>query len=140
MNKAQTPDQVALGKTSLTLDVIASLYPALYSQKRLTEWQQLFDSRAVAVRIERGAATKFLNVHDAMPEQEEYAAENDTLLESWDNVEIRQFGNVAVIKADYTLVADAETRKGVDVLTLVNDDAGWRIVSIAYEQTHLIAQ
>jgi hypothetical protein len=140
MNTAQTPDQAPLGKTPLTLDLIASLYPALYSEKRLREWQQLFDSRAVAVRIERGAPTKFLNVHDAMPEQKEYAAENDTLLESWENVEVRQFGNVAVIKADYTLIADTETRKGVDVLTLVNDDAGWRIVSIAYEQTHLIAR
>jgi hypothetical protein len=140
MNTAQTPDQAPLGKTPLTLDLIASLYPALYSEKRLREWQQLFDSRAVAVRIERGAPAKFLNVHDAMPEQKEYAAENDTLLESWENVEVRQFGNVAVIKADYTLIADTETRKGVDVLTLVNDDAGWRIVSIAYEQTHLIAR
>ena len=70
-----------------------------------------------------------------MPEQREYARENRTLLETWEHVDIHRYGNIAVIKADYSLTADHEIRKGVDVLTLVNGDNGWRIISIAYEQT-----
>ena len=127
-------------RTSLELEEIAHLYPLLYSQKRLHEWVQLFDSRAVAIRVQEGATTSVLHVHAALPEQEEYAQENGTLLETWDNIEIRQFGNIATIKADYVLVAERETRKGIDLLTLTNDAGGWRIVALAYEQTQLISR
>ena len=65
----------------LTPARIAVLYPQLYSAKRLDEWQALFADAAMAVRSEPGAATTFLNIHDAMPEQREYAAENTTFLE-----------------------------------------------------------
>lgn len=122
----------------LTPARIAVLYPQLYSAKRLDEWQALFADAAMAVRSEPGAETTFLNIGDAMPEQREYAAENATFLEEWDNIELHQFGNIAVIKADYSLTVDHEIRKGVDVLTLVNGVDGWRIVNLAYEQTHLI--
>jgi hypothetical protein len=72
-----------------------------------------------------------------MPEQREYARENHILLETWEHVDIHRYGNIAVIKADYSLTADHEIRKGVDVLTLVNGDNGWRIISITYEQTEM---
>src|SRR6185437_2446990 len=90
----------------LTPQSIASLYPALYSQKRLDEWQALFDPRALAVRTERGGPTTYQNIHDAMPEQREYADENNRFVETWDNIQIHQFDNIAVIKADYTLTVD----------------------------------
>ncbi len=116
------------------------LYPALFSAKRLTEWQQLFDEDAVMIRVERGSATRIQKLLDALPEQHEYAAENSEFHEDWRNVEIRTIGNMAIVKADYTLTVDHEIRTGVDVLLLTNDGTGWRIVSVAYEQLELLAR
>jgi hypothetical protein len=133
-----TPEPTSHGP--LTPETIAALYPRLYSEKRLGEWEALFDDRALAVKTVPGGLSTHLNIHDAMPEQWEYADENDVLTEKWDKIEIHRYGNIAVIKADYTLTADAEVRKGVDVLTLVNGRDGWRIVNLAYEQTDLITR
>ena len=120
-------------------EVIASLYPRLYSEKRLDEWMALFDPGAIVVRTETGSAARCQSLHDAMPEQREYAAENDTFLEEWRNVEIRRFfGGIATIRADYTLTTDAEIRDGVDMLLLVEGADGWRIVTLAYEQTRFV--
>ena len=121
-----------------TLDDIVRLYPLLYTQKRLRDWFQLFDERAVAIRVASATTTSFQDIRAALPEQEEYQSENDTMVETWESVEIYQYGSLATIKADYVLVADRETRKGVDLLTLTNGTRGWRIVSLAYEQTELI--
>ncbi len=122
----------------LTLEAITALYPQLYTEKRLAEWQRLFNEQALVIKTEQGSATSILTLRDAMPEQREYALENTRLLEEWDNIEIHRYGNIAIIKADYSLTADAENRKGVDVLTLVNEPEGWRIVNLVYEQTHWI--
>jgi len=117
-----------------SLEEISGLYPVLYSQKRLDEWLSLFDERAMMVRVEDGQPITCLNILDAMPEQREYAAENEFLMEEWDQVEINPYGNIAVIKADYILKADHEIRKGIDVLTLCRDNRGWLITNLTYEQ------
>ena len=121
----------------LTPELIASLYPRLYSEKRLDEWEALFDPHAIVVRTETGGATRCQSLHEAMPEQREYAADNETFLEEWRNVEIHRYGGIAIIRADYTLTTDAEIRDGVDVLTLADGADGWRIVTLCYEQARL---
>lgn len=136
--KNQAIHSITFPAEPLTLEVITSLYPQLYTEKRLTEWQGLFYEQALVIRTEQGSATSVLTLRDAMPEQREYAMENTLLLEEWDNIEIHRYGNIAIIKADYSLTADVEIRKGVDVLTLVNEPEGWRIVNLVYEQTHRI--
>ena len=75
-----------------------------------------------------------------MPEQWAYVRENKIINEVWDRIEIRKFGNIAVIKAAYSLTADHEVRKGTDVLTLVCQDDGWRIVNLVYEQIKYIPE
>ena len=40
--------QCTIERRPLTLETIASVYPRLYSEKRLTEWQALFDNQALA--------------------------------------------------------------------------------------------
>ena len=116
------------------LEEIVRLYPLLYTQKRLDDWLLLFDERAIIVRTEAGQPVSCQHIHDAMPEQREYAAENNMFEETWEQVEIHQYGNLAVIKANYTLTVDSEIRKGIDILTLHRSHEGWRIVNLAYEQ------
>jgi hypothetical protein len=127
------------GSNHLTLDDIATLYPKLYSEKRLDEWQALFDPRAIAVKMEAGAITHCQNIHDAMPEQREYAADNRLLLEEWDHVDVQRHGrDIAIIKANYSLTTEHEIRRGIDVLTLVRGADGWRIINLAYEQSEFV--
>ncbi len=122
------------------LEDIVKLYPLYYSQKRLDEWQNLFDERAIMVRVEQGKPVSCLSIIEGMPEQREYAAENKIFIEEWQNVEIKQYGNIAVIKADYILTTDHEIRKGVDVLTLCLDYGGWLISNLTYEQKEFISR
>lgn len=125
-------------KKHYSLEDIAELYPLLYSQKRLDAWQNLFDENAIMVRVEYGKPTSCLSVIEGMPEQRQYAAENNIFAEKWNNVEIRKYGNIAVIKADYILTTDHEIRKGTDFLTLCYDYRGWLITNLTYEQQELI--
>lgn len=121
-----------------SIEEIARLYPLLFSQKRLDEWMDLFDKRASIVRVEQGKALSCLSILDAMPEQREYAKENEKFNEQWENIDIKTFGNIAVIKADYTLTTCNEIRKGTDVLTLTRNNDGWLITNLTYEQTEYI--
>jgi len=121
-----------------TLEQISRLYPLLYSGKHLSEWSNLFDERATMVIVKDGAPLVCQTVIDGMPEQMEYAAENEIFVEEWHDVEIRQYGHIAVMKADYVLTADHEIRKGVDVLTLCHDERGWLITNLTFEEKELI--
>lgn len=129
-----------IDRQSYSLEEIARLYPLLYTQKNFEEWLNLFDKRATIVRVEQGKPVACLNVLDALPEQQEYAAENEYFMEEWDRVAIMPYGNIAVIKADYILTTDNEIRKGIDVLSLCRDSRGWFIASLAYEQTEFISR
>ncbi|HPV49664.1 MAG TPA: hypothetical protein PLB14_08150 [Smithellaceae bacterium] len=122
----------------LTPERIAYLYPKLFSEKRFDEWLELFDGRAILVKAEKGRPVSCMNIMDVMDEQREYAAENATFLETWHKLEIRIYGSVAILSADYVLTTDHEIRKGVDILTLCSDERGWLIYNLTYEQKELI--
>ena len=66
------------------IEQFIELYPQLFSQKRLKNWRQLFNSEAVLVKIDVQGST-VVSIDEAMPEQEEYAAENDRFEEEWNN-------------------------------------------------------
>ena len=125
-------------RRGFALEEIARSYPVLFSQKRFEEWLSLFDPRAMMVRVENGRPVSCRGIFDGMPEQREYAAENEIFSEEWHGVEIRQYGNIAVLKADYILTTDREIRKGLDLLTLCRDSHGWLITNLTYEQRELI--
>lgn len=127
-------------KRHYSLQEIIEDYPLFYSEKRLDEWQGLFDERATIVRVEEGKPISSLNVVEAMPEQREYAEENRIFRETWDQVEIKQYGNIAVVKADYVLTTDHEIRKGIDILTLCFYEKGWWITNLTYEQKEFIVR
>jgi hypothetical protein len=119
---------------------IAELYPRLLSERRFVEWAGLFAEGAIIARVEAGVPTRAQTVAAALPEQIEYGEENCHFVESWDDVSVVRTGNLAVVTARYVLDVDRETRRGVDILTLVGDGRGWRIASLAYEQHELIAK
>ena len=121
-----------------SLEDIVRLYPLLYSQKRFDEWCDLFDERAIVVRIEKGEPVACVGIRKALPEHKEYARRNELFIEMWNHVEIKRYSNIALIKADYRLAADHEVRKGVDLLTLTREGDSWHIVSLVYEQTEFI--
>ena len=123
-----------------SLEQISRLYPLLYSGKQLSEWSHLFDERATIVIVKDGHPLACRTLIDGMREQMEYAAENEIFVEEWHDVEIRQYGRVAVMKADYVLTVDHEIRKGVDVLTLCHDERGWLITNLTFEQKELISR
>jgi hypothetical protein len=125
-------------RQNFSLEEIAKFYPLLYSQKRLDEWLSLFDKRAMIVRVEYGQPVSCLNIIEGMPEQRTYAAENEFFFEEWHDVEIREYGNIAMLVANYILTTDHEIRKGVDMLTLCRDDRGWLITNLTYEQKEFI--
>ena len=127
-----------MSRAICNLEDVAKLYPLLYSQKRLDEWFNLFDKSALVVRVEDDQPITCLNIREAMPEQRKYANENSFFDEEWENVETYRYGNIAVIKANYILIVDLEIRKGIDVLTLCQDNQGWRIINLTYEQKELI--
>lgn len=119
-----------------TIEQFIELYPLLYSQKRLLEWRELFSAKAIMVKVNKKEKTSFLTIDEAMPEQIEYAEENTVFEEIWTNAQTSLYGNIAVVKANYTLTANNEIREGVDVATLSYDDIqGWKIISLIYEQT-----
>jgi len=128
--KEKTPDEA--------LEEIARAYPLLYSQKKMDEWQNLFSAKALVVRVEEGKPASYLTICEAMPEQIEYASENELFLETWESVEINRYGNIAVMKADYTLRTDHEIRRGVDCLNLCRDQRRWLITCLTYEQKELM--
>jgi len=119
-----------------TIEKFIELYPLLFSQKRLLEWRELFSAKAIMVKVNKKEKTSFLTIDEAMPEQIEYAEENTVFEEIWTNAQTNYYGNIAVVKVDYTLTANNEIREGVDVATLSYDDIqGWKIISLIYEQT-----
>lgn len=128
--------------TSYRLDSVGQLrdlYPKLFSNKQFSQWRAMFDNHAVVARAEHGANTWVINIVDeAMPEQIEYAEENNYYLEEWSDIIIHAYGSIATLAAKYTLTTDHEIRKGTDLLTLIQDESGWRIISLAYEQQELI--
>ena len=119
---------------------LAALYPRLLTARRFDQWAGLFAEGAIITRVEAGAPTRFQSVAAALPEQIEYGEENRHFVESWKDVSIVRTGNLAVVTARYVLDVDHETRRGVDILTLVGDRHGWRIASLAYEQHELVAK
>lgn len=121
-----------------SLEEIVRLYPLLYSQKRFDEWSNLFDERAMVIRIEKGEPIACVGIHNALPEHKEYACRNELFIEMWNHVEIKRYSNIALIKADYHLATDHEVRKGVDLLTLTCEGDSWHIISLVYEQTEFI--
>ena len=118
-----------------TIEQFIAVYPTLFSQKRLQDWRKLFNDSAIMVKVDYQGLTGVANIDAPIPEQEEYAAENDFFEEKWSNIQIHTHGNIAVVIADYVLKGDCEMRKGVDVVTLSHDSQGWKIVSLVYEQT-----
>ncbi len=121
-----------------SVEQLATLYPILFSQKQLSQWRGMFDANAVVARAEHGTNTWVIHIDDAMPEQIEYAEENEHFIEEWSNIRIQEYGSIATLAASYILTTDHEIRKGTDVVTLIRDNEGWRIVSLAYEQDELI--
>ncbi|OOZ39237.1 hypothetical protein BOW53_12305 [Solemya pervernicosa gill symbiont] len=115
-------------------ELLVDLYPRLFSEKRFTEWRQLFADKAVMARSEAGTEAWVEPIDAALPEQEEYGEENSRFEELWFNTRIERSGNIAVIFANYRFTVDHEVREGVDVLTLIGDARGWKIVSLVYEQ------
>ena len=117
-----------------SLAEFCKLYPMLFSQKRMDEWRAMFDDRAVMARAEEGTNTWVIAIDEAMDEQRQYAEENTTFEEQWNNIRVNEYANIATVVADYTLTADKEVRRGIDVVTLLRDSEGWRVVSLVYEQ------
>jgi hypothetical protein len=119
---------------------LAALYPRLLTARRFDRWAALFAEGAIITRVEAGAPTRVQSVAAALPEQIEYGEENRHFVESWEDVSIVRTGNLAVVTARYVLDVDHETRRGMDILTLVGDRGGWRIACLAYEQHELLAK
>ena len=119
---------------------LAELYPRLLSERRFDEWAGLFAEGAMIARVETDMPTAIQSVAAALPEQIEYGEENRRFVETWKDVSIVRTGSLAVVTARYVLDVDHETRRGVDILTLVGDRRGWRIASLAYEQHELVAK
>jgi hypothetical protein len=119
---------------------LAALYPRLLTARRFDQWAALFAEGAIITRVEAGAPTRVQSVAAALPEQIEYGEENRHFVESWEDVSIVRTGNLAVVTARYVLDVDHETRRGMDILTLVGDRGGWRIACLAYEQHELLAK
>ena len=90
------------------------------------------------IKIEGDKLSSIINIDDALPEQIEYGEENETFIEEWFDIEIHQFNNIAIVKANYSLTVDNEKREGIDILTLHRDKEGWHILNLIYEQTALI--
>ncbi|MDQ1340236.1 MAG: hypothetical protein QG567_1393 [Campylobacterota bacterium] len=119
------------------LDDIIENYPKYFSQKKFTQWRSLFDDNAKMIKVEGRRMVSFTSLYGAMPEQREYGKENKIFIEKWYGIEKHEYGNLATIKANYSLITDKEKREGVDVLTLHKGENGWKIVNLTYEQINL---
>ena len=124
---------------TLNPESVGALFPLLYTQRRIDDWQALFHPQAPAIRVEQRATPEiaFFSLGAMLAGQQDYQRENRHIHERWDNVEVHRFGNIAVVRADYVLEADHEVRRGCDVLTMARAGDTWRIVSLVYEQTSL---
>ncbi len=120
------------------LDHIIENYPKYFSQKEFMQWRSLFDNNANISKIEGNSLVYSMHIDDALPEQIEYGIKTDIFIEEWENIEKYEYGNIGVIKADYSLTTSEEKREGIDVLTLHKGKNGWSIVNLIYEQTNLI--
>ncbi len=121
-----------------TLSQFIEYYPKLFSQKNFTAWRTLFDDHATMTKVQASKLSSTTYIDEAMPEQIEYGNENDTFIEEWNHVESHEYGNIAIVKANYTLTVDAEIREGVDIVTLLKNKDGWKIINLVYEETKLI--
>jgi hypothetical protein len=120
-----------------SIEEIVCLYPQLYTMKRLNEWRALFSDHATVVRAEPGQPVSCISIDEAMPEQLEYASENELFVEEWSDVVVHCYNGIAVVKANYRLTVDNEVREGVDVLTLIIEMGNWKIINLTYEQTSI---
>jgi len=90
------------------------------------------------VKVQPFGLSSIVSIDDAMPEQIEYGDTNTVFIEEWDHIELHEYGNIAIVKANYTLTVDTEIRYGIDVVTLFKDQEGWQIVSLVYEETKYV--
>ena len=121
-----------------TLSQFIEYYPKLFSQKNFTAWRKLFDDHATMTKVQSSKLASATIIDAAMPEQIEYGKENNTFIEKWDHIEFHKYGNIAIVKANYTLTVDTEIREGIDVVTLFKNEEGWQIINLVYEETKFI--
>ena len=121
-----------------TLSQFIKYYPKLFSQKDFPSWRKLFDDHATMIKIKSNKLDSFTSIDEAIHEQIEYGKENRTFIEEWKEIETHDYGNIAIVKANYKLTVDTEIREGIDVITLFQDQKGWHIVNLVYEETKYI--
>ena len=118
-----------------TLSQFIEYYPKLFSHKNFNTWRKLFDDQATMTKIQSNILYSTTSIDKAMPEQIAYGNEHRTFIEEWDHIEAHEYGNIAIVKANYKLTVDIEIREGIDVITLFQNKKGWHIVSLVYEET-----
>lgn len=120
------------------LKQIPERYTRYYSQRRFLEWRRLFADWAIVVRVDHLGRQSAMSIDQAVQAFSRHAEACRTLLETWSDVEISEAGQLAHIRAHYSLLSDGELREGVDLLTLVRLGRTWKIVCLAYEQTGFV--
>jgi hypothetical protein len=118
----------------IAIETVVNSYPKFYSERRFHDWAGLFDTNAIVCGVRNDGRITVKRIHESRRDQEGFAARYHTLTEEWANVRTHQFGSFAVVIADYILQADEHHRSGTDVLLLVQDFSGWRILALAYHE------
>lgn len=118
-----------------TPQLIAQHYPLYLTQKNFVGWRALFHETANIVRLEKNVQVEVFGLNDCVKEQQTYALQAKVFTETWSEVSVQQQGEIAIIKANYLLIADREQREGLDVLVVAQTEQGWRIMSLFDEQT-----
>lgn len=117
------------------LENITEIYPTLFSEKRLSEWRELFCDQAIISKTNPEKECFILQIDEIMPILIQDVENHETCHEEWENVSIEKYGNAAVVTANYTVTLGNEVRKGIDVVTLAHSSLGWKIISLVYEET-----
>lgn len=124
---------------SATLDAVARAYPRLFSAHRFDELGALFDPSGSIWMISAGKASRGpLSIRPFMDRHKRLARNYPDMRETWDKIEINNFGRIGVVSAEYSLLVAGKVRKGVDVLILTKRPAGWRIVDLLFEEREVI--
>lgn len=131
MNHQDAPD---LGR----LENIPELYTRFYSQRRFAQWRSLFTEAAMVVRVDHLGRQRVMDIEQAVRAFANHALASQSVIETWHDVELREQGQLAHIRARYRLQADGELREGTDWLTLLRHAGEWKIVCLAYEQTRFV--
>lgn len=122
----------SFAQTDAGLQKVIDDYIALYTKDTLDEWRKLFHPSVMVFFPSDDGGITVRNLDEFFQRQQNYFAKRKSISERLENVQILQGRKIARVIADFIFVDEGVESSGKLGLHLVQDSAGWKIVSVLF--------